>query len=111
VDKVGRGRVWTGEQAQARGLVDQLGGLREALAYARAKAGMPRDTPIEELPPPNTTLIGKLLGIEGIHASAGSAVVQSLPPQVFDLVQALSPFVVHPPDHPMARMELVPIGP
>lgn len=111
VDKVGRGRVWTGEQAQARGLVDQLGGLREALAYARAKAGMPRDTPIEELPPPNTTLIGKLLGIEGIHASAGSAAVQALPPQVFDLVQALSPFVVHPPDRAMARMELVPIGP
>ncbi len=109
VDKVARGRVWTGEQAKSRGLVDELGGLRQALAFARAQAGLPPETPIEELPPPNTTLIGKLLGIEGVHESA--AVKQSLPPQLFDLVQALSPFVVHPPDRAMARMELVPIGP
>ena len=91
VDKVARGRVWTGEQAQSRGLVDQLGGLRQALAYARAKAGLPAETPIEELPPPNTTLIGKLLGIEGIHASAASAAAQALPPQLFQLFQALGP--------------------
>lgn len=109
VDKVGRGRVWTGEQALSRGLVDQLGGLRQALAYARAKAGLPPETPIEELPPPNTTIIGKLLGIEGIHA--GATAKQVLPPQMLDLAQALSPFVVHPPDRPMARMELVPVGP
>ncbi len=109
VDKVARGRVWTGQQAQTRGLVDELGGLRQALAYARAKAGLPPETPIEELPPPNTTIIGKLLGIEGVHES--TAARGALPPQLFDLLQALSPFVVHPPDAPMARMELVPVGP
>src|SRR6185503_1455436 len=31
VDEVGRGRVWTGAQAVERGLVDELGGLREAV--------------------------------------------------------------------------------
>ena len=31
VDAVGRGRVWTGEQAVERGLVDRVGGLLEAI--------------------------------------------------------------------------------
>ena len=32
VDKIAQGRVWTGEQAKERGLVDELGGLAPALA-------------------------------------------------------------------------------
>jgi len=41
VDAVARGRVWTGAQAKQRGLVDEFGGLREAVADAatRAKLG------------------------------------------------------------------------
>ncbi|GHE40303.1 signal peptide peptidase SppA [Vulcaniibacterium thermophilum] len=41
IDAVGRGRVWSGAQAKARGLVDELGGLRAAIADAarRAKLG------------------------------------------------------------------------
>ena len=38
VDAVARGRVWTGEQARKRGLVDALGGLDAALADAAARA-------------------------------------------------------------------------
>ncbi|HTL14084.1 MAG TPA: signal peptide peptidase SppA [Thermomonas sp.] len=38
VDAVARGRVWTGEQARQRGLVDALGGLDAALADAAARA-------------------------------------------------------------------------
>lgn len=33
VDKIAKGRVWTGRRAVEIGLVDQLGGLREALNY------------------------------------------------------------------------------
>jgi protease-4 len=40
VDKLARGRIWTGLQAQERKLVDRLGGLEEALAAARARAGL-----------------------------------------------------------------------
>lgn len=40
VDTVAQGRVWTGRQAKQRGLVDQLGGLREALAEAAREAGL-----------------------------------------------------------------------
>ena len=34
VDAVGQGRVWTGADALERGLVDELGGLEEAVAFA-----------------------------------------------------------------------------
>jgi protease-4 len=34
IDQVARGRVWSGAQAKERGLVDELGGLRAALAHA-----------------------------------------------------------------------------
>jgi protease-4 len=47
VDSLGRGRVWTGRQAQRNGLVDLLGGLDLALAIAREKAGLPEDSEVE----------------------------------------------------------------
>jgi len=43
VDAVARGRVWSGEDAKARGLVDHLGGLMEAVNAAKAKAGLEPD--------------------------------------------------------------------
>ncbi|MDQ1696589.1 MAG: protease, partial [Frankiaceae bacterium] len=39
VHEVARGRVWTGADAARNGLVDELGGLRDAIALARARAG------------------------------------------------------------------------
>lgn len=45
VDKVSGGRVWTGQQALENGLVDELGGLYEAIAKARELAKVPSDTP------------------------------------------------------------------
>jgi len=41
VDAVARGRIWSGADARARGLVDALGGLPEAVAEARRRAGVP----------------------------------------------------------------------
>lgn len=40
VDEIAQGRVWSGADAKERGLVDQLGGLREALAATAARAGL-----------------------------------------------------------------------
>lgn len=45
VDKIAGGRVWTGQQALENGLVDELGGLYEALNKARELAKVPEDTP------------------------------------------------------------------
>ncbi len=42
-DRVARGRIWTGRQAHARGLVDSIGGTEDAIARACEKAGISRD--------------------------------------------------------------------
>lgn len=52
VDRVGSGRVWTGEQALEHGLVDKLGGLETALSKLRSLANLPQNTPIIEIPYP-----------------------------------------------------------
>lgn len=51
VDQLGRGRVWTGVQALENGLVDQMGGLDDAIAYAAEQAGI-EDYKLKELPEP-----------------------------------------------------------
>jgi protease IV len=40
VNVVGRGRVWTGTDALRIGLVDKLGGINDAIAYATKEAGL-----------------------------------------------------------------------
>jgi len=45
VDAVAKGRVWSGEDAKAHGLVDELGGYSVALRLAGEAAGLPRDAP------------------------------------------------------------------
>jgi protease-4 len=41
VNDIGRGRVWTGQQAKDIGLVDEIGGLSMALKIAKERAGIP----------------------------------------------------------------------
>jgi protease-4 len=43
VHAVAQGRVWTGAEAKQHGLVDQLGGLNDALAVAKSRAGIGAD--------------------------------------------------------------------
>ena len=40
VNAIGQGRVWTGEQAKERGLVDELGGIELAISTAAGLAGL-----------------------------------------------------------------------
>jgi len=108
VDAAGQGRVWTGEQALARRLVDELGGLRQALEHARRLGDLPTYAPIVELPPVETTLLGQLLGIEGVKSSSDTI---ALPAQILDLARALAPFAIHAGDKPLARMEFVEVDP
>jgi protease-4 len=61
LEPIAGGRVWLGQEALELGLIDQLGGLPEALVKAQELAGLPRDrdAPIllaragrDEAPPP-----------------------------------------------------------
>lgn len=56
VEKVARGRVWTGEQAMALGLVDQLGGFQTALSLAKKEGGLAPDACVEIYPQSPTFL-------------------------------------------------------
>ena len=47
IDAVAQGRVWTGEQAKERGLVDTLGGLDTAVAIAKERAHIPASEEVE----------------------------------------------------------------
>jgi len=50
VDAIAQGRVWSGEAAKNRGLVDQLGGLNTALQVAAATANLDQNWQVEEYP-------------------------------------------------------------
>lgn len=54
IDQVARGRVWSGAQAKERGLVDELGGLRDALAKATELAKLEAGAPHTYLQTPMT---------------------------------------------------------
>ena len=61
--KVAKGRVWTGEDAKAHGLVDELGGMETALRLARQAAGLPEDEAVRlQLYPKPRTLLEALTG-------------------------------------------------
>ncbi|MFC0626797.1 signal peptide peptidase SppA [Kribbella deserti] len=65
LEKLARGRVWTGADAHSHNLVDELGGLERALELACQKAGLDRDditvsarphkSFLDQLKPPTTT--------------------------------------------------------
>ncbi len=66
VEALAKGRIWSGEDAKARGLVDVLGGYATALAVAKQQAGIPAesDVTIKLFPPPRdaaSVLISRLL--------------------------------------------------
>jgi protease IV len=66
VHDVARGRVWTGADARERGLVDEMGGYREALAAARSLAGIAPDAAVKLAELPHRPLPERL----GLRAAA-----------------------------------------
>ena len=56
VEAVAQGRIWSGEDAKAKGLVDALGGYDTAIALAKEEAGIPAtsDVTIKIFPPPES---------------------------------------------------------
>lgn len=60
VEDVAQGRVWTGDQAKVVGLVDELGGLSRAIAYAQRNYTS-GDAIVESWPKPKS-LLERLMG-------------------------------------------------
>ncbi|MCS6902578.1 MAG: signal peptide peptidase SppA, partial [Polyangiaceae bacterium] len=89
VDAVARGKVWTGEQARERRLVDRLGGLREALEEARAAAGLPKDCPLVELPEQPRDWLSLALQLAGLP-EASTEPTPPIPPDLLRLLRQLA---------------------
>ena len=70
IDSIAQGRVWTGQQAKDRGLVDEFGGLDKAVEVAKQLAKIPADKGVERviLPYP-TTFLQELLSGGGENAN------------------------------------------
>jgi protease IV len=54
VSQIAQGRVWSGIDGKNIGLVDEIGGLNEAIAYAVEKANVGDDWSLQEYPIPKT---------------------------------------------------------
>jgi len=95
LEKLARGRVYTGRQAKAIGLVDQLGTLADAIAHARMLAGDAESKlELEQLPPAGSPLEG-LLGQR-----------PATKPPVAELLQLL-PTSLHAPLQHLPALELL----
>lgn len=98
VDKIGKGRIWTGAQAKNLGLVDELGGLDRALEVAKQLAHIPADRSIRIVRfPEEKTFLQQLLEREKeqtAHTESLEAVLRRIV-GVMEPVQARIPFELH----------------
>ena len=88
VENLAEGRVWTGQEAYDLGLVDDLGGLSQAIAMASDLAGLGTSFDIEEFPKVKTPTeaLASLLEVrqEGISLG-GSTVPKTLLKKLSDV--------------------------
>jgi protease-4 len=61
VDAIAQGRVWTGEQAMERGLIDELGGLSEAVSRAKRALDLDADADVALMPYPEANTLAQQL--------------------------------------------------
>ncbi|WIG94057.1 signal peptide peptidase SppA [Myxococcus sp. SDU36] len=84
LQSLAKGRVWTGEDALAHGLVDALGGYPKALALAKEAAKLPADARVNvEVYPrkkPASAVLSELLGQTGDNSEDDAASISVLSP-------------------------------
>ena len=62
VRELADGRVYTGRQAKALGLVDELGSMQDAITYVAKQAGVEEEDPKVVYPPEEKNFLGDLIG-------------------------------------------------
>ena len=78
VHELAQGRVWTGEQAKARGLVDRLGGLDDAIEVVKERAEIDADEAVEIVVYPRRRTFYEALSDSFGRSEAGASVVRAL---------------------------------
>ena len=106
VDQLGRGHVYTGAQAKALGLVDELGGVTAAIDRAVALSDIPvgpGEAPeLLVLPRPNASLLKRLASFAQVGEADASPprIASSLRP----LIRLLGPYLFGPGEGIEARL-------
>jgi protease-4 len=78
VDSIGQGRVWAGADAIGLGLVDQLGDLEDAIAYAVEKANLGTDYKIVDMPKKKDFYVRLMESMRGDEDKLDAAMRQKL---------------------------------
>lgn len=86
VNVIARGRVWTGKDAVSIGLVDELGGLKDAIAYAAKEAGL-ESPKVQYLPEINKEPIQELL--ESLTEENQVSLKQGIPEELLEYYSKL----------------------
>jgi protease-4 len=104
---IAKGQVWTGADAKANGLVNELGGYATALRLARAAAKLPEDAPIDlvEYPPRERGLAGLLRLMSGADTSQEAVRLARL----VELLEPLAPVLAPVLDDPRAGNLRMPV--
>ena len=79
VEAVAQGQVWTGREALAHGLVDEIGGLKRAFEIAKERAGYSTDTKFELLDLPTSPSVLDLVLRDGLGAFGAGSDLSSIP--------------------------------
>jgi protease-4 len=109
IDAIAQGRVWTGRQAKQNGLVDQLGGLDQAITIAKQRAKIPASSDVELVVyPPRKSfyeLVSDQLTGSNDAAAISAWVSTNLTRGEVEALRALrSPFAMFRPGEPLALM-------
>ena len=106
IHELAQGRVWTGRQAEERGLVDELGGLPRAIALAKEHVGIDADEEVQLIVYPRPKSLFELLN-EGFTVTQAAVQLGWLPvsPQALEAVSA--PMRMFRSGEPLALMPSV----
>jgi protease-4 len=85
VEKIAKGRIWTGEDAKRLGLVDELGGFPEALRLIRKAAKLSENAPVRLKVYPQASMLSQLAARLGL--SAGETDTESALARMLEDVQ------------------------
>ena len=110
IDAIAQGRVWTGRQAKANGLVDELGGLTRAIAIAKERAKIPAAQDVDLVVyPPKRSFIEALSHPFSQTGEARSSAALGLlsPADRRVLAQLAAPFRLLRRSEPLALMPYV----
>jgi protease-4 len=104
VDAVGRGHVWTGAQAKPIKLVDEFGGLGDALVYAKRRMGLAADARVQliELPDVPASLLGFVANLLGVKSEQQVSVTELA--GLKDLLRGVPASVLVDPNAAQARL-------